>query len=522
MTQDFPPGRIRQHQVFIVSDIHLGGRPAAEGDAGFQMCPSASRRRLARFIHYVTRAAAGGGTIELIINGDFVDFLAETPHQPFTGGIAVAIAKLGNVIEVCDRDAANDERVFVALRELVKNGHKLTILLGNHDLELSLPDVRRALLEYLSDGRPAKLEFVYDGEAYQLGDVLIEHGNRYDGWNAVAYGALRALRSTRSRSEEAWPFEPPAGSQLVTSFMNPLKDRYRFIDLLKPENEAVIPVLAALEPMIALELRRLVPLWLAKRKTTGQPGRPRQQESLVASETNLAAARTMERDSGAGEQRIESLDGDCIAAEARARTDAMLGEASAIASQVIAEELGGRVPIEDTAVADGGRPWLTSITSLWRRNSDRPPLRYRLLARALRARQEVIATTFELGVDDPPYVTAARRLRAQGEARVVVFGHTHLAKAIPLPNAGVYLNTGTWCPTIRLDPSLYSQDGDPDRQAIALQALVNDLAVNRVEPWTKTAATFAHVLFAADGTSRAALREFDDAGAVTTLFEERP
>jgi hypothetical protein len=43
---------------------------------GFQMCPPESRRRLARFIHYLCKAHPGEIT-ELIINGNFVNFHAE-------------------------------------------------------------------------------------------------------------------------------------------------------------------------------------------------------------------------------------------------------------------------------------------------------------------------------------------------------------------------------------------------------------------------------------------------------------
>jgi hypothetical protein len=59
-------------------------------------------------------------------------------------------------------------------------------------------------------------EFLYDGEAYIVGDALIEHGNRYDAWNQIDYDALRRVRSFQSRRQEV-PFAPPAGSEMVTS-----------------------------------------------------------------------------------------------------------------------------------------------------------------------------------------------------------------------------------------------------------------------------------------------------------------
>ena len=77
----------------------------------------------------------------------------------------------------------------------------------------------------------------------------------YDRWNMLNYSTLRQERSVRSRRlpiNEADRvdnyFMPPAGTHLVIRFMNRINSRYRFIDLLKPETETVIPLLLALEP----------------------------------------------------------------------------------------------------------------------------------------------------------------------------------------------------------------------------------------------------------------------------------
>jgi UDP-2,3-diacylglucosamine pyrophosphatase LpxH len=386
------------------------------------MCPPDARRRLARLIRRIARGAfSQGGSIELVINGDFLDFLAEEPFQPFTNSASDAAAKLRNAIRHCDDGAPDDEQVFPALRELIHGGHKLTILLGNHDLELSLPVVRRTLVNELTEDRPARVEFLYDGEAYRLGDVVIEHGNRYDGWNAVAHGVLRAHRSSTSRDEEPWPFQAPAGSLLVTTVMNPLKERYRFIDLLKPENTAVLPILAALEPMVAFELAQVVPLWFAKRKTTGSPGRPREEETMIASRTgpaHRAPAQVL-----APIRSIESLSGDHLDDLTWIETETVLAAAREMAQQLIDDERETRVPPEESVVASGRPDWLASTLSLWRQRLKRPRVRYRILAKALAASRAAIGSTFELSAKDPPFWTAAERLAQDTRARVVVFGH---------------------------------------------------------------------------------------------------
>jgi hypothetical protein len=85
------------------------------------------------------------------------------------------------------------------MRAFATARHSLTILLGNHDVELSFPPVRRAFASLIGTEEGMGLRFICDGEAYVIDHVLIEHGNRYDGFNAVAFDDLRELRSLQSR-----------------------------------------------------------------------------------------------------------------------------------------------------------------------------------------------------------------------------------------------------------------------------------------------------------------------------------
>src|SRR5580658_315329 len=86
-------------QVYVISDLHLGGRPAAAGDPasrGFRMCTRGDA--LAGFIRSLAERPSGTTRTELVINGDFVDFLAETDKSgafvPFTRPAQEAAAKL--------------------------------------------------------------------------------------------------------------------------------------------------------------------------------------------------------------------------------------------------------------------------------------------------------------------------------------------------------------------------------------------------------------------------------------------
>jgi hypothetical protein len=104
----------------------------------------------------------------------------------FTAQDAAAGKKLSSIFERTDE-------VWKNLEAFVGAGCSLTLLLGNHDIELSLPTPRRILLDRLGPGR---IEFIYDNQAFV--DGLIEHGNRYDSWNVIAHDQLREVRSAMS------------------------------------------------------------------------------------------------------------------------------------------------------------------------------------------------------------------------------------------------------------------------------------------------------------------------------------
>jgi UDP-2,3-diacylglucosamine pyrophosphatase LpxH len=201
--------------VFVISDLHLGGRP------GFQICSPSARKVIADFLGWVGRLAAGGHDIHLVVNGDIVDFLAESPFQVFTADDAAATRKLQSIMD-------GSVEVWTAMRAVAAAGAEITVLLGNHDLELVLPGSHRLLREAIGPGR---IVFLFDNQALDLGDVLIEHGNRYDAWNVIDHDALRRLRSAISRREAAVEMPSPAGSRLVIDVMNVVKEKLRFVDL---------------------------------------------------------------------------------------------------------------------------------------------------------------------------------------------------------------------------------------------------------------------------------------------------
>jgi metallophosphoesterase superfamily enzyme len=148
--------------LFVISDLHLGG------EAGFQMCSPAGRKRLADFIAYSAAHKKDDHEVQLVLNGDIVDFLAEKEFSSFTNNDRAARSKLERIMK-------STSEVWESLGGLASRGVRLTLMLGNHDTELSLPGPRRLLLDTIGRDR---VEFIHDNEAFVEGPVLSEHGNR--------------------------------------------------------------------------------------------------------------------------------------------------------------------------------------------------------------------------------------------------------------------------------------------------------------------------------------------------------
>lgn len=452
-------------QIFIISDLHIGGAyPTAEHPRGFRMMTHVDV--LARFVQSLADQPPG---TELVVNGDFVDFLAEESadgFQPFLADPDVAAARLKAIVD-------RDRPLFDAFAGFLERGHRLTVLLGNHDVELSLPLVRERFREYVGARDDRAFSFIYDGEAYVVGDALIEHGNRYDGFNVVDHDALRRLRSWQSRGfppDDRVLFRAPAGSRLVAEVMNGIKRDYPFIDLLKPETEAAIPILLAIDPGLRRHVSRIAQLQQeAVNHDPIAPGEPRQ-----AGDISAVSGMPVTDEVG---KALDGTLGMVLPAEQRERLLDTLRDANT----------------EDESGDVSGGSLSTKLTlvrlALASRSSE-IEARLPALLDALRVVQRDQSFNTEVETD-PRLVEAAVKI-AQGGFKWVVFGHTHLAKKLRLDHTeeaktlglrreATYLNTGTWADLIRFPQEIFALN--PAKAIARVRELVTDMATDGYRKW---------------------------------------
>lgn len=432
------------------------------------MCSPSGRTRLAAFIRWAMAQRTPERDVHLVVAGDIVDFLAEKEFSAFTSNDADACDKLKNVF-------LNFAEVWDAFRAFTASGAALTLMLGNHDVELALPGPHRLLLERLGVGR---VDFIVDNQAFVDGPVLIEHGNRYDMWNAVPHDLLRQVRSALSRREEPPQLPDIPGSRLVVSVMNDLKRDYAFIDLLKPETEAALPLLAVLKPSAIWEIGKVIQLYR-------RASRVRFDEAGVPTEPGLISAGVATN-------------------EGRANTERAWREAQELAGVKTDE---GQISALDSRAA----VMTTAFVDLWRaaRAVERD-VQIDRLYRGLKTFAAEQGAAFDIGRESETYLTPARELARRG-FDVIVFGHTHFARRVPLAGVNrraVYFNSGTWADIIRLPASLLSAEEAAAKSE--LMTFADDLAHNQLESWRTQTATFVRINLADDKADGAEVYLFQD------------
>jgi UDP-2,3-diacylglucosamine pyrophosphatase LpxH len=192
--------------LLVLSDVHLGsdlndvGRPIRR-----------SRRvdeDLVELLEHYRAAALPGDRWRLVLAGDFIDFVGMSVHAT---GAALTTERndeerehgLGNAVDHVRAKlrlvAERHHDVFDALAGFVADGHALTFVHGNHDVELHWDAVKDDLRDILFSRACAARRDALDGSAfhariafdpwffYVAGLVYIEHGHQYDAFCASQY-----------------------------------------------------------------------------------------------------------------------------------------------------------------------------------------------------------------------------------------------------------------------------------------------------------------------------------------------
>ncbi len=234
-------------KYLIASDLHLGNGGRYDIFAGADALPA---------------LLAEVAPQHLIVNGDGFDFLLD--DEPIDQLV------VGRAVRQAEAIAEHNADVLAAWGRCPK----VTIRLGNHDVELAVPRVQAVFAAAIQRGGDAEV-------AFELGDavspivvrgarILVTHGEHDDVANRIQYQRLRGAHTAdapEGTRGSARPFRYPPGSHLVKDGLNWVKSELgaRFADLAKPDFQGGALATAFLWPeQTAAKLRALFPSLAAR------------------------------------------------------------------------------------------------------------------------------------------------------------------------------------------------------------------------------------------------------------------
>jgi predicted phosphodiesterase len=376
-------------KTLILSDLHLGNGGPYDVFEGGEALPA--------LLDSLSREP-----LRVIVNGDGVDFLMN--DDPLELDEARA-AEQARAIVAYPPSAA----VLRAFGRVLSRGGEVTIRLGNHDIELSLPSVQEIFRGAL--GVPpdvaAKLAFT-GGDAPEILDVggarvLVTHGEQNDDWNRVDYAKLKT-------ADRTYKYAP--GSVLVKKILNRGVHEYgmRFLSLLKPDFQGAALTALAVDPLVTKEIWQGATLsilyQLNRRKKMAFTFEEEEAEPDLGLADHFDAA-------GLSDKEHEVL------------------EALLSPIQSYSEEDEGTLT---TARAKIARSALSAYAGLQRKLTG-----------------EEGDTYFQLDPTEDEW-KEAERLAGKYEVSAVIFGHTHAARW-KQGEGLVFANTGTWIGLMRLPSS---------------------------------------------------------------------
>lgn len=417
-------------RLYVVSDLHLGGAPDTRI---FRQAPllAATIRRVAE--------DEPDARVGLLLNGDIIDLLALPKARAFDP--MGAPQKVNEVMD--DPELAP---VFKELADLLaRPRRRLLIGLGNHDVELALPTVQHTIARRLcgdDDAARGRLSWHTDGTGYRcyVGSrtVFALHGDVADPQNRPHFEALRAVIASIHEVAPRLPrLTPSAGSAFVISTINPLKERYPFVDLLKPELGLAIPLLMRLAPEVRLDGQRY----------------------LDAAKLKLRELRANLRQAAGSSDFLGGATG----------SHATRAYPSAAPGRITAAHLTRRIgqgPREEELLGVRDAIWFALGLS------GEAALR-RSMKEAIEAERP-----WALDHEHPDGSPLAWLVERGVRCDVAIAGHTHLRKLIPGGQGRpTYVNTGTWAGLMRVRPEeLLPVPDDPEATARRFDALCADLA----------------------------------------------
>jgi UDP-2,3-diacylglucosamine pyrophosphatase LpxH len=208
------PSRLK----LVVSDFHLGKGPYREDGSVNVFEDFRQDGKFAEFLDYHSDGEWKGGDVELVVNGDFFNLLSVDLDGRMQEAITERIA-----VEKTEAILRGHPVLFDSLARFARRpGHRVTIMMGNHDPGILFAGVRDVIARRVGGSH----RFILD--SYDFDGVHIEHGMQREPLNA-----FNPSRYFREQHGEVF-LNLPLGSRYIIHVLNELKAQRPYIDKVAP------------------------------------------------------------------------------------------------------------------------------------------------------------------------------------------------------------------------------------------------------------------------------------------------
>lgn len=203
----------------IVSDMHLGKGKVLENGSVNRFEEFFFGEKFAELLDYYTSGQFRDYSVELIINGDFLNFLQVDYKGHFLTVFTEDVS-----LEILKDIVAGQPEVFEALRQFTaKEDNQVTYVVGNHDQAMLWPKLR----SYLNDlvGVPIR----YKSIVHYFDGIHVEHGHMYEAANRID-----PKKFFLKRDLPVPILNLPFGSHFFVDFVMKIKEKHPHIDKIRP------------------------------------------------------------------------------------------------------------------------------------------------------------------------------------------------------------------------------------------------------------------------------------------------
>jgi UDP-2,3-diacylglucosamine pyrophosphatase LpxH len=214
-----------QKVILVISDLHLSAGKMIKGKRNL-LEDFHYDNELIDFLNYYSSGDYQDIQVELVINGDFLDFLA-VPYVEFYDdefwSEKAALAKLRMIMRA-------HTGVMEAMKSFLSKPYKkIVYIIGNHDAEFVFDSLKDEFINYFEDDA-YKITLSNSISVHEpTKGVSIQHGHQYE--RAHDFDQENAVVETLNGEKY---FIPPWGSYYVTNVINKYKQERSFINAVRP------------------------------------------------------------------------------------------------------------------------------------------------------------------------------------------------------------------------------------------------------------------------------------------------